>query len=346
MTDTTTPQQTPGPEAGAAEERRGSARGERLRETLRNILGQRSAQVGLIILTFLISTAVFADFIAPYDPLDPLNGPGEPGRRAPPCVHAFYGLPESIGPFPFLGAWGCPETEMETYLGTDNNSRDLFSRVIHGGRLSIPIGPIVVGVAIVIGMLFGAVGGYVGGLTDNILMRIMDIVLSFPALILAIAIVTALRALELEQTRGTALEIIWPVTAVVIVSIPLYARLTRSAVLSTRENDYVTASRALGESNAGILRRRVLPNSITPLIVAGTLGIATAVLEVAALSFLGLGLGEPWPEWGAMIGRDFNSIFSRPLLVLAPAFMLTILVLGFNLLGDGIRDALDPRLNR
>ena len=137
-----------------------------------------------------------------------------------------------------------------------------------------------------------------------------------------------------------------PVTAVVIVSIPLYARLTRSAVLSTREQDYVTASRALGESNRGLLRRRVIPNSITPLIVAGSLGIATAVLEVAALSFLGLGVPEPIPEWGAMIGRDFNSIFSRPLLVLAPAFMLTMLVLGFNLLGDGLRDALDPRLNR
>ena len=129
-------------------------------------------------------------------------------------------------------------------------------------------------------------------------------------------------------------------------SIPLYARLTRSAVLSTREHDYVTASRALGESSVGILRRRVLPNSITPLIVAGSLGIATAVLEVAALSFLGLGIQEPWAEWGAMIGRDFNSIFTRPLLVLAPGFMLTITVLGFNLLGDGLRDAFDPRLNR
>jgi peptide/nickel transport system permease protein len=163
----------------------------------------------------------------------------------------------------------------------------------------------------------------------------MDIVLAFPALILAIAIVTVL---------GPGL--INAVVAVVIVSIPLYARLTRSAVLTTRENDYVTASRALGESSSGILRRRIIPNSITPLIVAGSLGVATAVLEVAALSFLGLGVPEPLPEWGAMIGRDFNSIFTRPLLVLAPAFMLTITVLGFNQLGDGLRDAFDPRLNR
>jgi peptide/nickel transport system permease protein len=291
------------------------------------------------ILVVLIFSAVFADVIAPYDPLDNLNGrpllitgglygPGEPGRRADPCIHAFYELP-------VLGAWGCPEIQMETYLGTDGNSRDIFSRVIHGGRISIPIGPIVVGVAILIGALIGAVGGFVGGWTDNGLMRGMDVVLSFPALILAIAIVTLLGP-----------GIINSVVAVVIVSIPLYARLTRSAVLSTREQDYVTASRALGESDRGLLRRRIIPNSLTPLIVAGSLGIATAVLEVAALSFLGLGIPEPFAEWGAMVGRDFNSIFSKPLLVMAPAFMLTMLVLGFNLLGDGLRDAFDPRLNR
>ena len=300
----------------------------RLRETMRNVLAQRSAQVGLVMLTILVLSAIFADVIAPYDPFDNLNGPGEPGRQAPPCIHAFYELP-------ILGAWGCPEDQMETYLGTDGNSRDIFSRVIHGGRLSIPIGPIVVGIAIIIGALIGAIGGFAGGSTDNVLMRLMDIVLSFPALILAIAIVTVL---------GSGL--INSMAAVIIVTIPLYARLTRSAVLTTKESDYVTASRSLGESGRGILRRRVLPNSITPLIVAGSLGIATAVLEVAALSFLGLGIPEPFPEWGAMIGRDFNSIFNTPLLVLAPAFALTIMVLAFNLVGDGLRDALDPRLNR
>lgn len=291
----------------------------RWRESLRNVLAQRSAQVGLVMLVFLVFTAIFADVIAPYSPLENLNGPGEPGRRADPCIHLL----------------GCPTDQMETYLGTDGNSRDIFSRVVHGARLSLPIGPIVVGIAILIGAFIGSISGFAGGLTDNTLMRLMDIVLSFPALILAIAVVTLL---------GTGL--INAVAAVVVVTIPLYARLTRSAVLSTRENDYVTASRALGESSAGILRRRVLPNSITPLIVAGSLGIATAVLEVAALSFLGLGIPEPFAEWGAMIGRDFNSIFSKPLLVLAPAFMLTLTVLAFNLIGDGLRDAFDPRLNR
>lgn len=328
MTTSTSPE-TPGPEtAKVGADRHGSARGARLRATIRNILAQRSAAVGLIILVVLVLSAVFADVISPYDPFDNLNGPGEPGRRADPCIHIFYELP-------VLGAWGCPEDQAETWLGTDGNSRDIFSRVLHGGRISIPIGPIVVGFAIIIGAIIGAIGGFAGGWTDNGLMRGMDIVLSFPALILAIAIVTVL---------GTGL--FNSVVAVVIVSIPLYARLTRSAVLQTREQDYVTASRALGESSSGLLRRRVIPNSLTPLIVAGSLGIATAVLEVAALSFLGLGISEPFPEWGAMIGRDFNSMFSKPLLVMAPAFMLTLLVLGFNLLGDGLRDAFDPRLNR
>ena len=325
----TTDQETKGTAvAGKSAQTAGGARSARIKETVRNILAQRSARVGLVLLGILIFTATFAPLIAPYDPLDNLNGSGEPGRRAEPCIHAFYELP-------ILGAWGCPETEPETYLGTDGNSRDIFSRVVYGARISLPIGPVVVGIAILIGALFGAIAGFAGGWTDMIAMRLMDIVLAFPALILAIAIVTLIGA-----------GLINAVAAVVIVSIPLYARLTRSAVLSTREQDYVTASRALGESSSGILRRRVIPNSITPLIVAGSLGIATAVLEVAALSFLGLGIPEPVPEWGAMIGRDFNSIFSRPLLVLSPAFMLTVMVLAFNLLGDGIRDALDPRLNR
>ena len=318
----------PGVVAGRSAQTSGSARGARLRETARNILAQRSAQVGLVLLAVLTLMAIFADVIAPYDPLDNLNGPGEPGRRAEPCIHALYEVP-------ILGAWGCPPEEPETWLGTDGNSRDIFSRVVYGARISMPIGPAVVGVAILIGALIGAVAGFAGGWSDNILMRIMDVLLAFPALVLAIAIVTLVGPGLLNA-----------VAAVVVVSIPLYARLTRSAVLSTRESDYVTASRALGETSRGILTRRIVPNSITPLIVAGSLGIATAVLEVAALSFLGLGIAEPVPEWGAMIGRDFNSIFTRPLLVLAPAFALTLMVLGFNLLGDGIRDALDPRLNR
>jgi peptide/nickel transport system permease protein len=289
------------------------------RERLVSMLHQRSAQVGLVLLGFLVCCAVFADVIAPHDPRDQLNGVGEPGRRALPCVHLL----------------GCPADQPETWLGTDSNSRDVLSRTIHGARISLWVGFVTVGLAISIGGLIGAVAGYFGGRSDNVLMRIMDVVLAFPALLLAIAIVTVL---------GTGL--INAQLAIAIVAIPLYARVLRSAVLSVKEQDFVTASRALGESGIGILRRRVLPNAMTPLVVAGTLGVATAVLEVAALSFLGLGVPPTEPEWGNMIGREFNGMFTRPLIVLVPGVALTLTVLAFNLIGDGLRDTLDPRLHR
>jgi ABC-type dipeptide/oligopeptide/nickel transport system permease subunit len=179
------------------------------------------------------------------------------------------------------------------------------------------------------------VAGFAGGWTDNILMRLMDVLLVFPALLLAIAIVTAL---------GQSL--INAQLAIGIVAIPIYARIMRASVLGVKESDFVTASRALGESPTGILFRRILPNSITPLIVAGTLGIGGAVLDVAALSFLGLGAQPPLAEWGSMIGLDSGRLFTAPWLVFFPGLALVLTVFGFNLLGDGLRDALDPRLNR
>jgi peptide/nickel transport system permease protein len=293
----------------------------RMRETLRALLGQRSAVLGLAILSVFVFCALFANFIAPY----PAEGaraqlvrPGEPGRRAQPCIHIL----------------GCPADRPETIFGTDGNSRDVFSRVVFGARLSLIIGFATVGVAIIVGTTIGAVAGFAGGFVDNLLMRLMDVVLAFPALLLAIVIVTML-----GQGLFNAMM------AIAIVAIPVYARVMRASVLSVKEQDFVTASRALGETPRGILLRRILPNALTPLIVTGTLGIASAVLDVAALSFLGLtqiGLAE----WGSMIGSEFNGIFSRPLIVLAPGFALTLTVLGFNLLGDGLRDALDPRLSR
>jgi peptide/nickel transport system permease protein len=289
------------------------------RERLGALLSQRSAQVGLTILGVLIFCAIFADVIAPYDPRDQLTAADEPGRRAYPCVHLL----------------GCPTDQPETWLGTDGNSRDVFSRTIHGTRISLWVGLVTVGVAILVGGSIGAVSGFAAGNTDNVLMRVMDVLLAFPALLLAIAIVTVLGQGLLNAQL-----------AVAIVAIPIYARVMRSAVLSVKEMDFVTASRALGESSGGTLVRRVLPNSLTPMVVAGTLGIATAVLEVAALSFLGLGAPATEPEWGTMIGREFNGIFTRPLIVVAPGVALTLTVLAFNLVGDGLRDALDPRLNR
>ena len=298
-----------------------AARSGRLRDTIRALLGQRSAVVGLSILAVFVFAAVFAEVIAPY----PAEGsaaqlvrPGEPGRRAQPCIHIL----------------GCPADKPETIFGTDGNSRDVFSRVVVGARRSLIIGFATVGLAIIVGTTIGAISGFAGGLIDNLLMRMMDVVLAFPALLLAIVIVTMI-----GQSLVNAMM------AIAIVAIPVYARVMRASVLSVKEQDFVTAARALGESPTGILTRRILPNALTPLIVIGTLGIASAVLDVAALSFLGLteiGIAE----WGAMIGSEFNGIFSRPLIVLAPGFALTLTVLGFNLLGDGLRDALDPRLSR
>jgi ABC-type dipeptide/oligopeptide/nickel transport system permease subunit len=174
----------------------------------------------------------------------------------------------------------------------------------------------------------------VGGWFDNVIMRLMDVLLAFPSLLLAIAIVAVL---------GPGL--INTLLAISIVSIPQYARIVRASVLSIKELDFVTADRALGASPWHILFRRILPNAMTPLIVQGTLGIATAILDAAALSFLGLGAQPPTPEWGLMLGEERNNVFNAPHLLFIPGIAIVITVLGFNLLGDGLRDALDPRLN-
>jgi peptide/nickel transport system permease protein len=291
------------------------------RDTFGNILRQRSAVVGLAILSLLLLTAIFADVIAPFDPTASMLTLGEQGveRRDGPCIHAL----------------GCSLDKPQHILGTDGNFRDVLSRVVHGARLSLQVGILTVGFAIIIGSVIGAVSGYLGGFVDNLLMRIMDVLLAFPSLLLAIAILTVLG-------RG----LINAQLAIAIVAIPIYARVMRAAVLGIRDLDYVVASRALGESSFGLLARRVVPNALTPLIVQGTLGIGVAILDVAALSFLGIGAVPPTPEWGLMIGEERNQLFSAPHLILVPGVAITLTVLGFNLLGDGLRDALDPRLNR
>ena len=189
--------------------------------------------------------------------------------------------------------------------------------------------------AIFIGSTIGAVAGYAAGWTDNVVMRFMDVILAFPSLLLAIVIVTAA-----GPSLANAL------VAIGIVAIPVYARVARASVLSAKENDYVTASRALGESTFGVLTRRIMPNSITPLVVTGTLGIGGAVLEIAALAFVGVIGDIQRPEWGSMIGQERNQVFTAPHLIIFPGMALMLTVLAFNLLGDGLRDALDPRLNR
>ena len=287
-----------------------------LHNALRHLLKKRSAVVGIVMLGFLVAMAIFAPLIAPYDPAQILN---DAKRNTPPCIHLL----------------GCPADQVQHIFGIDGNSRDFFSRVIFGSRLSLQIGIVSVSFAIVVGTLLGAVASYAGGWLDNITMRIMDVLLAFPSLLLAIAIVAVL---------GPGL--INTLLAISIVSIPHYARIVRSSVISVKEMDFVTATRALGASPSRILFQRILPNALTPLIVQGTLGIATAILDAAALSFLGLGAQPPTPEWGLMLGEERNNVFNAPYLLFIPGTAIMITVLGFNLLGDGLRDALDPRLNR
>lgn len=280
----------------------------------RRFLHHRSAQVGLALLLLLILTATFAPLIAPFNPEIPLDNVK---RRSAPCIHIL----------------GCPADQPQHLMGIDSNNRDLFSRIIFGSRLSLEIGIVTISFAIIIGGLIGAISGFWGGWLDNITMRLMDILMAFPGLLLAIAIVSVL---------GPGL--INALLAIGIVTIPIYARVVRGSVLAVKNLEYVDASRALGASKIRLVFTRVLPNALTPLIVQGTLGIASAILNAAALSFLGLGAQPPTPEWGLMLGSESNSVFNAPHLVFFPGFAIMITVLSFNLVGDGLRDALDPRL--
>lgn len=261
------------------------------------------AIAGGAILGLLLLTALLAPVIAPYSPTAQTLS----ARNAPPSA--------------------------EHILGLDALGRDVLSRVMYGARISLFIGFFTVGGALIVGTLVGAVAGYVGGRTDDLLMRLMDIMLAFPSLLLAIGVVAILG-------RG----LMNALYAIAFVSIPVYARIARASILSVKELDYVEAARAIGAGPGRILFRVVLPNSLTPLIVQATLGIGTAILEAAALSFIGLGAQAPQPEWGLMLAQHRNLVFTAPHTVFFPGLAIMLTVLGFNLLGDGLRDALDPRL--
>ena len=256
----------------------------------------------IILVAFLLS-ALLAPQIAPYDPLEQELME----RRQPPSS--------------------------EHPLGLDEVGRDMLSRIIFGARASLRVGVGSVSFAILVGALVGAVAGYLGGRVDNLIMRLMDIMLAFPSMLLAIAIVSVLGPGLMNMLY-----------AIAVVSIPQYARIVRASVLSVKEQDYILADRTIGCSPSNILFRSVLPNCLTPLIVQATLGIATAILDAAGLSFLGLGARPPTPEWGAMLGSGRGSVFTAPHIVFFPGLAIMLTVLGFNLLGDGLRDALDPKL--
>lgn len=221
------------------------------------------------------------------------------------------------------------------WFGCDQQGRDIFSRVIVGGQVSLTVGLLSVSISLVVGVTLGAIAGYKGGKVDTIIMRCMDVLLAVPSILLAITFMAAL---------GKGID--KAVVAIGLVSIPEYARIVRSQILSVKENDYVSAARVIGDSDAKIIFRHVLPNVAPSIIVRATLGISSAILDAAALGFLGLGVQPPQAEWGDMLGRGRNYIFQAPHAMVYPGLAITLTVLAFNLLGDGIRDAVDPKSRR
>ena len=271
---------------------------------LRKLLKHRSATIGASIILFFIVIAIFAPLIATHDP------------RHANIIERLQGGSASH------------------YLGTDKVGRDIFSRIVYGTRISLKVGLIAMVFSVGFGTFFGATAGYYGGRLDNLIMRVMDMMLAMPSILLAMVIVTIL-----GQSLTNA------IIAVSIVYIPQYARILRAAVLKVRELDYVTAARVIGARNSRILLTTVLPNCIAPLIVQATLGIGAAILDAAGLSFLGLGAEIGEPEWGAMLNENRDLIRRAPLAVTAPGIAIFLIVLGFNLLGDALRDALDPQID-
>lgn len=272
-------------------------------EALRDLSKSATAVTGLVLIGLILLVAVFGPWIAPWDPLVPSP------------------LIRLQGPSP------------DHLFGTDSLGRDIFSRVIFGARISLMIGLISVTISLVPGTILGLLSGYFGKRVDSIIMRCMDMLLAFPAILLAIFI-TAILEPSLTNTM----------VAVGIVYIPHYARIVRAGVLSLKERLFVQAVSHLGGSHARILFRHILPNCLPPIIVYATLGMGTAVLQAAALGFLGLGAQPPSPEWGAMLSEGRQYIQLAPHVAAFPGAAILILVLGFNLFGDGLRDVLDPSL--
>ncbi len=273
-----------------------------------SLCGNKAALISLFVIAFLVVIAIVTTAFPQILPYDPYEQDLSASFEAPSAEHWF---------------------------GTDQQGRDILCRILVGTRISLSVGLLAVSISLVIGVMLGAIAGYKGGIVDTIIMRTMDMMLAIPSILLAIAFMAAL---------GKGID--KAVVAIGLVSIPEYARIVRSQILSVKENDYVAAARVIGDKDSVIIFRHVLPNVAPSIIVRATLGISGAILDCAALGFLGLGVQPPAAEWGDMLGRGRNYIFSAPWTMIFPGLAITVTVLAFNLLGDGLRDAFDPKARR
>jgi peptide/nickel transport system permease protein len=275
------------------------------KEMLGRLASNKMILVGGIIVTFYFFVALFAPLIAPHDPF-------------------AVNLTNKLQP-PSWSHW----------MGTDDKGRDILSRIIYGSRLSLSVGVFSVVIGAFFGIILGVVSGYYGKFIDTVIMRIIDVLLAFPGILLALAIISAL---------GPSLVNV--MIAVGVFSIPTFARIVRGSTLTMRKTEFVDAVKALGASDFRIIFFHILPNILSPIIVQGTLRLATAILTAAGLSFLGMGAQPPSPEWGAMLSNGRNFLWSAPHIATFPGLAIALIVIGFNLLGDGLRDAFDPRMKK
>lgn len=294
-----------GPSAPRPWGRRGRPRGGPWSEAARRLRGNRVALAGAAVLALIVGATLLAPVIAPRDPI-------------------------KIDPDGILRP---PSTERP--FGSDHLGRDVFSRVLHGGRLSLQVGMISVGISLGCGLALGLLAGFSGGWRDMLIMRAMDILLACPGILLALTVIAVL---------GPGLSNV--LVAVGVAHVPQYTRVVRASVLSTTSSLYVDAARALGCRDARLMLGHVLPNALTPVIAVATLGVATAIVVAAGLSFLGLGVQPPRPEWGAMVSSGRDYLRNGWWVSTAPGLMILLTVLAINLLGDGLREALDPMLRR
>ncbi|MEG1683293.1 MAG: ABC transporter permease [Oscillospiraceae bacterium] len=276
-----------------------------LKQIWKQFRKNKAAMVGLVIISLLLLIAIFADVIVDYDTVVIAQNSSE-RMQAPSGAHWF---------------------------GTDNYGRDIFARVIHGARMSLTIGIVTTIISVFFGGVLGALAGFYGGKVDNIISRVMDALICIPATLMALCIIAAL---------GTGLVNI--MIAITVSQIPGFTRLIRSVIMTLRDQDYIEAARSCGTSDFRIITKHIIPNALGPIIVQGTMAMADMILTAAGLGFLGMGIAPPAPEWGTMLSEGREFIRTAPYIITFPGVAIVLTALSFNMLGDGLRDALDPRL--